>query len=133
MLERLKAVARKAYKLTSKSNGNCIYLNYSIVIDIFAKLKKECREIYLSRSEKVISVLSKNIEIALEEKAKAEIQILKIKEIIEEDYRISKEAIKNPKPWRLLSSQNNIEEEKDEDIPEEVDGNLHMLDRKSVV
>lgn len=88
ILEKLKYIARKAYLIKITAKDNCIGLVNKIVIDTFIKIKEECSSLFISPKEQMISVLSKNIRIALDQKATAALNSLNIKNAIAEDYSV---------------------------------------------
>lgn len=97
------------------------------MVETFTKLQRECREISLDQEEKTVSVLSKNIEVGLREKAKALIQLTEVKRTLGEDYDKSLKVLN-----RVKHSLKAVEEEKDfEEIPEEVDIELYRVHNPS--
>lgn len=54
------------------------------------KLLKECRSAEISQNEKMIPVLSRNIEVALEEKAKVALDYFRLKKQLAADHSIAK-------------------------------------------
>jgi len=56
------------------------------VIEEFERLKKDCHNITNCRTEKILIVISKNIEAALTEKAKAAVRLVELSNLINEDY-----------------------------------------------
>lgn len=105
------------------------------MISVFIKLKRDCREIYLDQTEKIISVLSKNIEVGLNEKVKAAIQLANYQKTLYEDYKDSERVLLNTTKYKeedkakyLLSIVKITEEENDsEEVPEEVDKGRYTI------
>ena len=58
--------------------------------EILRKLVKECQEIIVNQKEKMIPVLIRNIEVALEEKLKAAGIFLHVKKSLNDDYLFKK-------------------------------------------
>ena len=85
LLERLKDVSRKAFTIRLSNGINCKKF-LKVVNEIFSRLKTECHEIRSGQVERIINVLSKNIESALDEKSKALTRFLELKGVLDEDH-----------------------------------------------
>ena len=98
------------------------------------KLKKECQDIELGQNDKVLIVLAKNVEVALEEKRKVAALFYNVKKALNNDYSIEeikevyKQSVISTIVERILSLiiATNADDDTEE-IPEEVDKALHKI------
>eukprot|EP00826_Nyctotherus_ovalis_P016721 TRINITY_DN14856_c0_g1_i2.p1 TRINITY_DN14856_c0_g1~~TRINITY_DN14856_c0_g1_i2.p1 ORF type:complete len:124 (-),score=17.42 TRINITY_DN14856_c0_g1_i2:354-725(-) len=86
-LERLKCIARKAFLVKVSSNGDSNFMP-QIVVGDFGKLKEECKQLLFYQNCHYVSVLTKNITTALQQKINATASYLKFKQLLAEDYSI---------------------------------------------
>eukprot|EP00826_Nyctotherus_ovalis_P014539 TRINITY_DN1405_c0_g1_i4.p1 TRINITY_DN1405_c0_g1~~TRINITY_DN1405_c0_g1_i4.p1 ORF type:complete len:155 (+),score=37.68 TRINITY_DN1405_c0_g1_i4:1273-1737(+) len=88
ILEKLKHLACKAYRIKISTNNNCNPSAHPLALESFIKIREECCSLFISPKEQMISVLSRNIRTALEQKATAALNALRIAGEIAEDYSV---------------------------------------------
>lgn len=118
-IEKLKVIARKAYNIRASDKGNRINLIIlkKLVDDIFNKLLREFTDVIFEQQDRIMHVLCKNIQKAIERKQQAIHKFLNIQSELSKEAESFKHVIpeENNNTWKISKNLFHIDEEEKEE------------------
>lgn len=126
-LEKLKGISRKAFTFKPCFDEDGKALLYRLATDYFNRLKKECTEIADGPSDKILCVLMKNMNTALDKKKQAAAEMHKLKTSLDRDHSVKAIRKEVEKRQSGNCSQELSGREEGEGIPDECDNRLFKV------